>query len=290
VISVVVISKDEPALDHTLTAIGEQGSALGPDVEVVVVDASHGRLDDVRQRHPEAEWIPYEAPPGVRVSIPQQRNIGVRSARGEIVVFTDANCLPHDGWLAALLAPIQAEGEDVTAGVVVAPGGEPGLYDSRDLDARPRYLSECPSGNIAFRRETFEAVDGFDESFEYGSDTEFSWRLGYAGYRIRSAPSAIIEHDWGTQTRQLRRAYVYGRARARLYLKHRNRLRTRWREDPTVLVYPAFLLGLPLTLVCRLYPALLLIPAWRNRRDGAVRVVADHLVFGVGVLSELASR
>ena len=57
-----------------------------------------------------------------------------------------------------------------------------------------------------------------------------------------------------------------------------------------VVVYPAFLLGLPLTLVFPCYPALLLIPAWRNRADGAVRVLVDHLCYGVGILAELVAR
>ena len=60
------------------------------------------------------------------------------------------------------------------------------------------------------------------------------------------------------------------------------------RDDPVSVVYPVFLLGLPLTLIFPLYPALLLVPAWRNRANGAVRVLADHLVYGVGILTELA--
>ena len=62
------------------------------------------------------------------------------------------------------------------------------------------------------------------------------------------------------------------------------------RNDPMVVVYPLFLLGLPLTLVCPVYPLLLLIPAWRNRSQGMARVLADHLWFGAGVLAELAGR
>jgi hypothetical protein len=57
-----------------------------------------------------------------------------------------------------------------------------------------------------------------------------------------------------------------------------------------VVVYPVFLLGLPLTLVFPLYPALLLIPAWRNRSHGAVSVLIDHLSFGAGVLKETIFR
>ena len=57
-----------------------------------------------------------------------------------------------------------------------------------------------------------------------------------------------------------------------------------------VVIYPAFLLGLPLTLVFPLYPALLLIPAWRNRSNGVGKVLIDHLVFGAGVLAEVMLR
>ena len=118
---------------------------------------------------------------------------------------------------------------------------------------------------------------------------DFSWRLIAAGYRIRSVPTAIVRHDWGTWRRQLRRSYLYGKARARLYRKHRPGLMHVLRNDPIVVVYPVFLLGLPLTLVFPLYPALLLIPAWRNRSQGAASALIDHLVFGAGVLKEIVS-
>ena len=77
-VSIVVISKDEPALDETLTGVAEQARALGRDWEVVVVDASDGRLAAVRRAHPEVRWLDFARPPGVRVSIPHQRNAGVR--------------------------------------------------------------------------------------------------------------------------------------------------------------------------------------------------------------------
>jgi GT2 family glycosyltransferase len=119
---------------------------------------------------------------------------------------------------------------------------------------------------------------------------DFSWRLTDAGYRIRGVPDAVVRHDWGGWRRQLRRSYVYGKARTRLYRKHRDRLRHVLRDNPMVVAYPLFLLGLPLTFFFPVYPALLLIPAWRNRRDGAARVVVDHVVYAVGILVELFAR
>jgi glycosyltransferase involved in cell wall biosynthesis len=291
VISIVIISKDEESLDDTLTDVIEQANDLEESSEIVVVDASDGRLDHIRMRHEtEVRWLQFEQPPGVLVSIPHQRNTGVRAAHGEIIVFTDAGCRPEPVWLARLVAPL-FQGEHITVGLTLAAAGSSGLYDRGARQAlESHYLTECSTINLAFGREAFDAVGGFDEVFAYGSDVDFTWRLTDAGYRIRSVPNAVVRHDWGGWRRQLRRSYMYGKARMRLYRKHRTRLRHVLRDDPMMVAYPAFLLGLPLTLLFPLYPALLLIPAWRNRSNGAVRVLVDHLTYGVGILAELVTR
>jgi GT2 family glycosyltransferase len=291
VISVVVISKDEPALDDTLRAVERQAGALAEPGEVVVVDASEGRLDGVRRRHPGVRWLDFTRPPGVRISIPHQRNAGIRTAAGDVVVFTDAGCEPADGWLARLVAPIREEGEDVVAGRTGSTGEERGLYDTHAASLHgSEYLDECPTINLAFRRAAWERIGGFDERFEYGSDIDFSWRLVDAGYRIRGAADAFVRHDWGDPRRQLKRSWAYGRARARLYRKHPGRIRTGWRRDPVPFAYPLFLLGLPLTRRVPAYPLLLALPALRNRDEGPARVIADHLVLAAGVLREVAAR
>jgi GT2 family glycosyltransferase len=257
-----------------------------------VVDASDGRLDAIRQAHqPDVRWVQFQRPAGAGITIPHQRNAGVRAAHGDIIVFTDAGCYPETDWLAKLTAPLHA-GEQVTAGPALAVAEDFDPYTGAAARRVPGdgYLSECPTINMAFRRAAFDAVGGFDENFAYGSDIDFSWRLTDAGFRIRAVSDAVIRHDWGTWRRQIRRAYAYGKARARLYRKHRARRRRVLREDPMVVVYPVFLLGLPLTLVFPLYPALLVIPAWRNRSLGVTRVLADHLAYGAGVLAEIAGR
>jgi GT2 family glycosyltransferase len=303
-ISIVIISKDEASLDTTLTDVTCEAEGLGEPCEVVVVDASSGRLDHIRQRHAgRIRWVQFEQPEGVAISIPHQRNAGVCAARGEIIVFTDAGCRPDPGWLAGLVAPLR-NGEQVTCGLTLALPGSDSLYDRgarRALGAR--YLAECPTINLAFHRGAFDTVDGFDEEFSYGSDVDFSWRLIDAGFRIHGVPQAVIRHDLGTRRRQLRRSYVYGKARMRLYRKHPDRIRQVLRRDPMVVAYPAYLLGVPLAMALParaafrfgwpagvafpLYLALLAVPAWRNRSNGSVRVLTDHLAYGAGALAEL---
>jgi len=292
-ISVVIISKDEPDLDDTLTAVVDQASSLTEPCEIIVVDASDRRLDYIRQRHASTvRWLDFQRPPGVRVSIPHQRNAGVREALGDIIVFTDAGCRPRPDWLASLIAPLRDD-ERVVTGVWRDPTGA-GRWESLDDKAKQgTYVREAPTINLAFHRAEFDAVGGFDEDFEYGSDADFTWRLTDIGCRIRCVPESIVEHDWGTPQRNRRRCYAYGKARVRLYRKHRRRLKRILQNDPLCVVYPLFILGLPLTLIFPLYPLLLLIPAWRYRSRGAVaavRVQIDWVAYGAGVLAALAGR
>src|SRR5215469_1983992 len=227
-ISIVIISKDEASLDSTLTAVTAQAQELGKPAEVVVVDASDGRLDYIRLRHQaHVRWVQFDQPPGVTVSIPHQRNAGVRAAEGEIIVFLDAGCRPSPEWLAQLVRPVLQD-EHLAAGITVSPPGSKGERVADRLMVKGtltnRYIKECSTINLAFRREVFDTVGGFDEGFAYGSDIDFSWRVTDAGFRIRGVPGAVARHDAGTLRRQLRRSYVYGKARVRLYRKHRARL------------------------------------------------------------------
>jgi cellulose synthase/poly-beta-1,6-N-acetylglucosamine synthase-like glycosyltransferase len=284
-ISVVVVSKDEPALASTLTALEKQAVALG--AEVVVVDASSGRLQSVREAHPTVRWVDFTQPAGVPVTIAHQRNVGVREAVGDVIVFTDAGCLPVDGWLDDLTAPIRDGHELLVAGPARDSGAHASLFDTAPDAADAEYVSESPTVNLAVARRVLEEVGGFDESFEYGSDIDFSWRAADAGFRIRHQPTAVVAHDWGSTRRQARRAYAYGQARARLFVKHAARRGQMLRRDG---IYPAFLVGLPFAMLFGfwVYPAILLVPVWRHRREHALRVVALRLCYGAGALSAAA--
>src|ERR1700689_4356397 len=95
-VSLIIVNKNDRLLDQTLDALEPfVGRTLS---EVLVVDASNGALDDIRTSHPWATWIDFKQPPGVRITIAHQRNVGIRQAKGDIIVFTDAGCLPEDGW------------------------------------------------------------------------------------------------------------------------------------------------------------------------------------------------
>jgi glycosyltransferase involved in cell wall biosynthesis len=284
----VIVNKDDRLLSDTLRMLEPFiGNTI---LEVVVVDASDGALDDIRVANEWVRWIDFVQPPGIRTTIPHQRNIGVRAAEGDVIVFTDSGCLPEDGWLEKLLSPILTEGEDVSCGPAKAIGksvysGER-FWGVRDA----KYVPAATTINIAFRREAYEEVGGFDESFGAAEDIDFTWRLTDHGYRLRWVPDAVVLHDWGTPTRQMRRSFFYGKGMCRLLRKHPRRIRDAAKQNSVPIVYPLFLLGLPLTLKWRWYPLLLVWPAWRQRNEELPwLVLLDHLVAGAGVLYELVN-
>lgn len=136
------------------------------------------------------------------------RNRGVRAARGELIVFTDADCEPEPDFLERLTAPLFAEpGLGATKGAYLSRQRAPVArlvqleYESR-YDRTRRYQEQYGGIDFidtyaaAFRRRLFEEAGGFDEAFPDASveDQELSFRLAALGVRMRFVPQARVWH------------------------------------------------------------------------------------------------
>lgn len=287
-ISIVIINKNDRAITQTLEACRKlEGKNR---YEVIVVDSSEGTLDDIAKVFPSVQWIAFVPNRDKPISIPEQRNVGVRAANGDIIVFIDANCVPQPNWLTELLQPILEEQESIiVAGNTISLNKETTHDYIYKANQSNLYLSECPTINLAFTRELYDEIGGFDERFDYGSDIDFSWRVIDAGFKIRYQASAVISHDWGSQRQEFRRSFLYGKARTRLYFKHK-KVKKLLTNDITLLIYPLFILGLPLSIIWLWYPLLLLVPLIKNYNKKPLATVTDHLIYALGVLEEILVR
>jgi glycosyltransferase involved in cell wall biosynthesis len=162
------------------------------------------------------------------------RNAGARQARGEFLAFTDDDCQVTPGWLAAFEAGFADGRWHALGGQSLSPflqnRAERAWQHLTDFlnvfmqdDAGNALL--LISNNVAYRRELFLRLGGFNESFPLAAaeDMELSYRLLAAGYRQRIWPSAQIWHyhhlsAWGhirQQFRYGRGGYYFNRALAR---------------------------------------------------------------------------
>ncbi|MGH2992612.1 MAG: glycosyltransferase, partial [Solirubrobacterales bacterium] len=173
------------------------------------------------------------------------RNRGIAASQGEIVAFTDVDCLPATGWLRAVVAGFRDEGVGGVAGEILPfpPKTAAERYAARIRHLSPqRYLRRpifpfAVTANLAFRREVFDTVGLFDpESPRGGESTDFCTRfLRETGLRLALAREAVVLHRHRTTGATfLRQQWSYGRGHAYLYMKYREELPWGWAQTRQV--------------------------------------------------------
>lgn len=124
------------------------------------------------------------------------RNLGVEEAQAPLLAFTDADCAPTPGWLAAGVRAL--ERLDLVQGRVVPDPGAPlGPFDRTLWVAGARGFFE--TANLFVRRSLFDNLGGFDEWLRIGGrpfaeDLWFGWRAVRAGAHTGFAPDALVNH------------------------------------------------------------------------------------------------
>ena len=294
-ISVVVLSKDEPELAITLELLQPQCDSL--DAECVVIDASDHRLDSIRRANPWVTWVDYSGPFWRSSTIPHQRNAGCRTATGDVIAFCDAGGEPDVDWLVTITEPLLSGKHNLVCGPVYPK--KVGVYTVINGANDGEVVPSVSSGNLAFLKTVFNEVDGFDERLYYGSDLDFSWRCANAEHTCYQVRGAKMMMDFGNSSLSLRRSWRYGRAFSRLFVLHPERRVWMIKNAPDRVVYPVWILLGPLSILAATSRKLRWAPiAWlgvlgiflaRNRKaPGTYRVVVDHIVGGASTLDEAA--
>lgn len=286
-ISIIIILKNDPEVINTIQGLNKMNKKS--DLEIIVVDRSTIKYPRIVSKIP-LTWISFD-PKGKRFTIANQRNAGIRNSKGEIIVFIDASCVPDPRWIEEITRPILKENEKIVMGRT----GSIGKNTLNDLafkhlaKNKRKYVEGAATINLAISKEVFKKIGYFDETFDYGSDMDFTWRASDAGFKVRYQESAFVAHNWGTTHDEIKRTILYGRARARLMRKH---WKTRWKNlftvDSPALVYPLLIIGLPIALIFPAYLFLFVLLVLKNIKEpNPVGIVMKHIVYGWGVILEI---
>ncbi len=203
---VIPVRNNESTIGKVLEALQSQTYR---NIEIIVVDgASQDRTVETASRF-NVKIITEEAR-GPNYA----RNLGVKDARGEFVIFIDGDCKPDARWVESLLGPLF----DPKVGVV---GGTIDVWNSSSylamyghfamIPVMPRFearmvqnmrrFNELPvSTNMVVKKTVFTEVGYFDESYRGGfEETDFLWRVVKSGYDLVDEPLAIVYH-WNRES------------------------------------------------------------------------------------------
>ncbi len=152
------------------------------------------------------------------------RNAGASRAHGEWILFLDADCRAPRGLLDAYFAAPVPGDVGALAGEVVplfdgdtlaSRYGSARNFLSQEAHLNHPYRPRAVAANLLVRRAVFEQVGGFYEGVRAAEDTDFSWRLQEAGWKLELRRAARVEHRYRTTIGDLRRqwrGYAAGRA------------------------------------------------------------------------------
>jgi len=239
-VSVVVCTRNRPdLLDRCL---GRLASLDPAPLEVLVVDQSDGEASAgvtcrQKERMPHLRRIPTPTR-----GLSRARNLGIREAQGDILAFTDDDCLVRKDWVGAVARAFSEFPE-----IAALTGGS---LPERDNSADPRILAAAiwhPAEsrmyrsfvdpavigggfNLSFRKSWGERVGLFDPDlgpggrFRGADDTDFLHRILHAGGTIRYEPDVVVAHlPWRSAEIQSEVEWEYGHGIAVWALKRLGR-------------------------------------------------------------------
>ncbi|MBI1815260.1 MAG: glycosyltransferase family 2 protein [Deltaproteobacteria bacterium] len=187
------------SLRRCLAAVTRQDH---PDFEVIVVDdaSTDGTGDMVQREFPHVRCLRQDINTGSTIA----RNNSISMCGGDLVVFTDDDCIPPAHWLRTHVAHYADPRVGVVGGplITAAPSFCDKFYAAHYRDEYERLQriehlagwERLVTGNMSVPRAVFERVGLFDGEFPRGADADLVRRICRAGYVVIADPAVAVEH------------------------------------------------------------------------------------------------
>jgi glycosyltransferase involved in cell wall biosynthesis len=165
------------------------------------------------------------------------RNTGIKYSKGEIIAYTDGDCVVPPGWVKAIVANFRDPGVGFVGGTLEGYDKNEPLSNYMDetffqvtpgfrfrIEGTDLRLLQFPAGaNMAFSRDALARVDFFDENITYGfDDLEPVEEMGLKGFRIVLDPEVNVLHQHrSTLGGLMKQHFNYGRGGTLLLINKR---------------------------------------------------------------------
>jgi glycosyltransferase involved in cell wall biosynthesis len=201
---ILTVKNEENKIGETLAALTEIDY---PSYEIILIDGgSTDQTLDIAQKFAINIVKTSNSYPG------QARNIGIAHAQGNIIAFTDGDCIPNKDWLTnavSLLKTNQANG----VGGPLLPYKKSTFLAKAILNSlsaplvsagstnfirhnQQRYVKSLPSSNAIYPKTILEDVGFFSDELRYCEDTELNYRIINKNYKLLFSPNVVVQHNW----------------------------------------------------------------------------------------------
>ena len=252
-VSVVVPCFDaEETLGAQLAALAGQEHPGGWEVIVAdngSTDGSRAVAESFRGAVPSLRWVDASARRGPG----HARNAGAAAARGELLLFCDADDEVAPGWVTAMslalagagLAASRYDAVKLNPPAVREIHGTP-QQDGLNVYDYPPYLPHAGGGGLGVRRDLHERIGGFDEGLPALEDTDYCWRLQHAGAEMVFVPDAVVHIRYrASLVGVFRQGVSYGEHNVLIYKRYRDRGMPRLGPLPGLARWAKLLLSVP---------------------------------------------
>jgi glycosyltransferase involved in cell wall biosynthesis len=228
------VYNDEERLPICLQALEAQ-TYPADRYEVIVVDnASTRPVAPLLSEFPHAIGE-YETTAGSYAA----RNRGIAVAHGEVLAFTDADCIPDRRWIESGVETLRDQDSELAGGPIeVFPAKEPRpnpveLYEMLCAFTAEDNVSAgfTSTANLFTKRAVMDEIGTFDASLKSWGDVLWTSRAVTAGYKISFSSGASVRHPARRSLKALRLRYArfagghFDRARS----SRQELLKERWR-------------------------------------------------------------
>jgi cellulose synthase/poly-beta-1,6-N-acetylglucosamine synthase-like glycosyltransferase len=162
------------------------------------------------------------------------RNTGIRESRGEIVAFTDSDCIADKDWILKAVELFQKENIGCVGGRIE--GYFPSNYIEEYLvntgalsQGSTRFLPYAQTANAIYRRKVFDEIGLFEENWISGGDADLTWRMQlHSGYEFANCDDALIYHvHRSTLKGFFRQRMTWGYGEVSMYKKYKEHYKDR---------------------------------------------------------------
>ncbi len=196
----------QDTIDSCLSALLEQ-TGLEANLEILVIDDGSTDTTVSHIQSFQQQQLPAHISIQLFLQVNNQgpaaaRNRGAKEASGEILLFTDSDCIPESDWVSEMLTPFQSDTVSAVKGAYKTKQPElVARFAQTEFESRYRILEKMDKVDVVFtyaaaiKKTVFWKVGGFDTSFPKADneDTDLSYKIA-KDHIIIFNPKAIVYH------------------------------------------------------------------------------------------------